>query len=256
MGPEHQQHEHDAAIDRVLAALRDAAPPAGMEARIAQRLADQRVNATVDASLWRGLFAHLAPQSAWLHGAITGVAVASLAFAAFLLVTHPAYTSPHHEGSMAQADGSSSQHGAAPQTGRATSVSAPAQAPAGQSGNARCGNPALIRARGGGAPSRTVSDATPQRAILRTASFAPSRPAPPAPLTAQERALLQLARTADPATLAALSPAAEQKADAEREAAFEKFFAPSPQLVAAEKAEEEATHSADGTSPQPNQVQN
>jgi len=249
MGPEHKQHK--AAIDRVLEALRDAAPPAGMETRIAQRLAEQRVDATVDTSLWRGLFARLAIQGPWLRGAITGAATASLAFGAFLLLARP-----HHEDSMAQTSGNSSQRWVAPRAGRATPVSVGAEPPVGQSGNKPCGNPMLMRARGGATPSRTVSGAIPRRPILRTASFAPSRPAPPAPLTAQERALLQLTRTASPAALAALNPAAEQQADAEREAAFEKFFAPSPQLIAAEKAEEEATHSADGTSPQPLEVQN
>ncbi len=254
MGPEHKQHED--AIDRVLGALRDAAPPAGMETRIAQRLAEQRVDTTVDASLWRSLFARLAMQGPWLRGAITGVAVASLAFGAFLLLTRPAYTPTHHESSMAQTGGGSSQRGATPQTVHATPV-VRAEASAGQSSNAPCGDPALMHVHNPSAAPRDYrANRSEDRPLLRSASFAPSGPAPPAPLTAQERALLQLARTADPAALAALNPAAEQKADAEREAAFEKFFAPSPQLIAAEKAEEEATHSADGSSPQPTEVQN
>ena len=113
-------------------ALRDATPPAGMETRIAQRLAGQRVDMTADASLWRGLFARLAMQGPWLRGAITGVAVASLAFGAVLLLVRPAFAPLHHEGSMAQIGGSSSQHGVAPQTGRATPVSVGAEPPAGQ----------------------------------------------------------------------------------------------------------------------------
>jgi len=251
MGPENTQH--DDAIDRTLGVLRDAAPPAGMETRIVQRLAEQRVNTTEDASLGRDLFARLTPQSQWLRGAFCGAAAASLACAILFFATRPAHT-PLQNGSAAQAGGGPSQHGAAPQTVRTTPVSVRAEVPAGQSGNAPCGNPALIRAHNNSAAPRVYP--SEDRPILRSASFAPSKPAPPTPLTAQERALIQLVRTASPAAVAALSPAAEQKADAEREAAFEKFFAPSPQLIAAEKAEEEAAHSADGTSPQPTQVQN
>ncbi|HEY2861380.1 MAG TPA: hypothetical protein VGJ21_23420, partial [Terracidiphilus sp.] len=91
---------------------------------------------------------------------------------------------------------------------------------------------------------------------LIPASFAPSHPAPPAPLTAQERALVQLVRTASPAQLASLNPSAEQKSEAEREAAYKKFFAPSPELLAAEKAEEEATHSGGVNASHLNEVQN
>jgi hypothetical protein len=48
------------------------------------------------------------------------------------------------------------------------------------------------------------------------------------PLTAQERALIELARTADPKMLVALSPETQAKVEAQEEDNFNKFFAPPP----------------------------
>jgi len=82
--------------------------------------------------------------------------------------------------------------------------------------------------------------ASPRSAHLLPASFAPSHPAPPAPLTAQERALIELARKANPALLAALSPAAQQKADAKRQADFDAFFAPSAEVRKIDEEQKQA----------------
>jgi hypothetical protein len=63
---------------------------------------------------------------------------------------------------------------------------------------------------------------------LPSASFAPSHPAPVQPLTAQERALIQLARTADPRLLASLTPETQAKVAAQQADDYNKFFAPPP----------------------------
>lgn len=63
---------------------------------------------------------------------------------------------------------------------------------------------------------------------LPDASFAPSHPAPVLPLTAQERALVRLAQTADPKLLAALSPETQAKIEAQEADNYNKFFAPPP----------------------------
>jgi hypothetical protein len=60
------------------------------------------------------------------------------------------------------------------------------------------------------------------------ASFAPSHPAPVLPLTAEERALARLARTADPKLLAALSPETQARVEAQEADNYNKFFAPPP----------------------------
>jgi hypothetical protein len=277
----HQPHDHtepDQSIDRTLAALRTAAPPEGMEARITERLAARGVPHSSRPRGMGGFIASLLPQSLWLRGAITGAALASLAFATFLVAGHLAQThspkaanlnsseanidSPALKGrgfsravSATAADGTLVPEGASP--------CAPSQGPA-------HGAPIILSAARPRVPhssrgllrdeweeGRTSASA----AHLIPASFAPSHPAPPAPLTAQERALVQLVRTATPAELAALNPAAQQKADAEREAAFQKFFAPSPERVALDESQgvninpDKAT-SPQPTPPQPAEVQN
>ena len=68
----------------------------------------------------------------------------------------------------------------------------------------------------------------PKATLLRVASTEP-HPLLSGPLTAQERGLLLLARTADPQQLAMLNSEAQAKAKAEDADQFEKFFAPPPQ---------------------------
>ena len=63
MDTDHNQH--DEAIDKVLTALRDAAPPQGMEARIAQRLAQTPSPAPASAFGWRALFTSSAMAATW-----------------------------------------------------------------------------------------------------------------------------------------------------------------------------------------------
>ena len=63
-----------------------------------------------------------------------------------------------------------------------------------------CASPRVLPVRNTAPPRRIDA----QRAEALTAINAPSHPAPVRPLTAQERALVELARTADPKMLAAL----------------------------------------------------
>ena len=68
----------------------------------------------------------------------------------------------------------------------------------------------------------------PKATLLRVASTE-RHPILSGPLTAQERGLLLLARTADPQQLAMLNSEAQAKVKAEDADQFEKFFAPPPQ---------------------------
>lgn len=223
----HQPDPHDADVDRALSALRSAAPPAGMEDRILQTL-DARLGEPQPKS-----FLH----SAFLRGALTGALVTATACAAlFFALRAPHSTTPQtaataHPAPIATpvALHTSDQCSAVPSSPQGSHPSSAVGANAALNAGVPHSSRVLWRDEWEGKSTRSLR--------LIPASFAPSRPAPPAPPTAQERALIQLVRTASPAELAALSPAAEQKADAQRQAEFEKFFAPSPEIRAIDEAE-------------------
>src|ERR1017187_8572182 len=82
---ENQHNQPDAAIDKTLAALNSAAPPEGLEARIAARIAAQPAPAV---SPWRDRFTGYTLASAWWRGALTGAVAPMLAICAVLLFQH------------------------------------------------------------------------------------------------------------------------------------------------------------------------
>ena len=278
----HQPNQPDPVdidIARTLAALNSAAPPEGMETRIAQRLAEERtpgapfLRSRQDAHGW------VVSHSAWLRGALTGALVATAACALILYTTRT-----HHPAQLQVAANTSHPITGTPVTLKtgdicmgapsirdghgadgwdehsplAISTHSPGGVP--HPSSAWVGNvPTNAQVRHSSRPYRdeweehssfAVSSRTPH---LIPASFAPSKPAPPAPLTAQERALAELA--ANPAALAALSPSTD-KSDAQREADFQKFFAPPPELIAAQKAQDEALGLTKPTNAQPAKDQN
>ncbi len=264
----------DQSIDRTLTALRSAAPPEGMEARIADRLAARGVPHSSRLGGMSGILAALLPQSAWLRGALTGAVAASLAFAALLFATH--LTHPHPSQSVelnspalkgrgfsravsaTQAEGALAPESISPCAPPLTHA-APAilsRVPHSSRGLLRDEWEEQRRVPHPSSAWVGTATTTSHAAHLIPASFAPSHPAPPAPLTAQERALVQLVRTATPAELAALNPATQEKADADREAAFQKFFAPPPEPPAADKPQNGPTDADNTTPPQPTEVQN
>ena len=209
-----EHNHHDEAVDKVLAVLRDTAPPEGMQARIHQRLAAAPTSTPgshwpVVVSRWKAVFAGSTLAGAWARGALSGAAVALLAVAAVLLLQHSSRT--NH--SQVAANNSDAPHAIPP---AATPVSA---APIAQPHSVPCVSPHLLRAQ--------VPVSAPGN-IYRPASFAPSHPAPELPLTAQERELARLAQTADPRLLAALAPEMQAKLDAQETDNFNKFFAPPP----------------------------
>jgi hypothetical protein len=191
------------AIDQALAALRNAAPPEGMEARIAHRLAQQ-----ASASQRSTAAAH-----AWWRGAATGAAAATLALGVVLFAQHRSHITPQTSARVAPAPNAAALvSSSATANGRGTP----------------CAKPALLRAQLAAAPPRMQLPALPTPAELRAATVAPSRPAPALPLTAQERALIRLARTADPKQLVAFDEEAQARQDAQQAEEFEKFFTPPP----------------------------
>jgi hypothetical protein len=187
-----EPNQNDNAIDKTLAALNTAAPPEGLEARIAHRLQQQPTPALP----WRDRLTGFTLSAAWWRGAATGAAFALLAVTAVLLLQHK--TPPPHR----------------------IAVNAPTHAPTITPVNAPeslnpCAHPAILRTHTP-APAPTTEIA------------APSHPAPVLPLTPQERELVRLAQTADPRALATLNSEHQAQLEAENAAQFEKFFTPPP----------------------------
>ena len=208
--------EHDNAVDKVLAALRDAVPPEGMDARIAQRLEQQAKTAQDAAFRWRDLLAGSALAGAWWRGAISGAATAMLVTGLFLFAGH--LLRPH----KVLPDGGqlAVKEAVAPAV---TPVNASTHTtPASEDRAKPCVRPAVLRVR---SLAPTPSDEK-LLAESRAESVAPSHPAPELALTAQERGLVRLVRTADPKELATLNSETQAKLQAKDEADFDKFFAP------------------------------
>jgi hypothetical protein len=203
-----EHRNHDDAIDKTLAALKTATPPDGMEARILQRLQQQPAPAAP--LCWRDLLTGSALAAAWWRGAISGVATAMLLVGALLFAQHTLRTK------QPAISNSAASHNLAP-----TPVSVAA--------SAGCPTHAQVHRAWVGSTTRETIHAQVHRAwVGSTASFAPSHPAPVQPLTAQERALIQLARTADPRLLASLTPETQAKLAAQQADDYNKFFAPPP----------------------------
>ena len=192
---ENEHRNHDNAIDKTLAALKSAAPPQGMDARILQRLQQQPAPAAP--FCWRDLLTRSALAAVWWRGALSGAAAAMLLVGALLLAQHTLRTKQPAVSQLAPARSL---------TPVALPVTASAPASAG------CPTHAQIH----------------RAWVGSDASFAPSHPAPILPLTAEERALARLARTADPKLLAALSPETQARVDAQEADNYNKFFAPPP----------------------------
>jgi hypothetical protein len=203
MGTEHNQH--DDAVEKVLAALKTAAPPVGMDTRIAERL--RQTQATTTAPPWRNRIVASLPTAAWWRGTLTGAAMATLAITAVLFLQRTTRIPPK----PIAAAPSSAPIAALP-------VSSTAATP--------CPNPRVLRAHSI-APVFEVPPPTTE--MLRSESLARSRPAPAMPLTAQERELSRLVHTAGPTELAMLNSENEARVEAEEAAAFNKFFTPPPQ---------------------------
>ena len=179
----------DPTIERLLAALRDAEPSAVMERRILQAMAARQAEAS--APFWP----RLRPIAASLVSAlaITGTLIVAVA------------VRPHW-----RAPADTRSHASAPAKRRPTQKEVVAQqAPI-----------APRRPAKPGSRSRLVP-AVPE---TQAASF----PAPPLPLTEQERLLLRVARRRDPQDIAILNPAVQAAQSAKATDQFQQFFGIDP----------------------------
>jgi hypothetical protein len=200
-----ERHPEDS-IDQLLAALKAAVPPAGLETRITHRLAQTPASAHRAPSRSRYPLFSTSGASTFWRGAATGAAFALLTVAAVLLLRHQ----------TASRTDTATTHTSAP-TAVSVKVAGSPTAP--------CAQPAVFHHRTPAAPQPRADSLL---AESQTASDAPSHPAPALPLTAQERELVRMARIGDPKQLATINPETQAQLLAQQAADFDKFFAPPP----------------------------
>ena len=192
------QDKRDAAIDRTLAALSEARPPEGMEARIQQRLRYHTAQASLSGQTWR-------PVKTWWMGVLTGAAIATL----ICVIGWFGLSGPTNRTVARNA----------PTAARTPRVLGVANRPAEAPPVCPSAEPAVRR--------EAVQAKEPL--ILRAAAES-QKPASPAKneLTPQERELVRLAQVADPQELSSMTAEARARADAQQAAAFKEFFTPPP----------------------------
>ena len=196
------------AIEKVMAGLREASASPGMERRILKAV-EVRISAR-SRSGWRRVwpmgFAGASARRPFAWGiALAGVLAAAVVIPSTYRMGHaPAPSGVTPTGVVFQASAASGPIPRGPQ------ISVPGSGPR----SAR--KPVRTRTR----LDRDTSSAAPQEA--RVVSY----PAPPMPLTEQERLLLRIVHAGDPVELAMLNPEVRAKREAEDEAEFHRFFPP------------------------------
>lgn len=186
------------AIEKVLAGLRDAEAPAGMERRILETVQ----NHVSTYSRW-----------SWLATARRRITIRPMAYAAAfasigaLVLVIPAIHQRRHAPMQ-----SAKAIPSAPLPSATVSESAGPQRPA-------------IIARSSRRPKpRRLEVVDTQESLAVREMNAPSRPAPPLPLTEQEKLLVRFVRTSTPEQLAANDPTKLAEHDAQEQAELDRFF--------------------------------
>jgi len=187
----------DEAIDRVLAGLREAAAPEGMERRILEAVRER-------AAVREGAAA--SARQTWVWGiALAGAA----ALCAAIYLTG---FGTGHKSAVAKGHTNAAQ-------ARAVAVQGSPRVPVGP-------------ARAGGTQAR-VERVEAEDSLEVREMRAPSLPAPEMPLTEQERLLLRIAHQGDPELLAMLEPEVQAKLEADDVAEYQRFFSEPVKEVAA-----------------------
>jgi hypothetical protein len=202
------------AIDRVLAGLRDADPPAGMERRILDRLKERETERS--RSEWRPIW--LVTPVSWAVGrpVACGVALAGVLAVVWTItvVRRPGHVPVQSRVSVAPVESVHANNSEAIEKSAQVSRREPRVRSVGKMNVRKVSS-------GAGAGVNEDSDS------LALQEFrAASQPAPPLPLTEQEKLLLRIAHRGAPEELAALNPSLRAERDAEEKAEVQRFFEP------------------------------
>lgn len=200
-------NDSEETIQRVLAGLRDAEAPPGMERRIVDALENRASGLT--ASSWRdwrpswpAIWARFVVTQSWAGRiAVTAVLVICVEVAVknFGHITKEPKLHSNVAGLLPQAV----------RAGDRQTVQPPSTDSSGRVRNAT--------------PVRRVRQSSVHDSAALTEMRAVSHPAPEAPLTEEEMLLVRIAHRADPQELAMLNPQVRARRDAESEAEFLKF---------------------------------
>jgi hypothetical protein len=233
------------AIEKVLADLRNADAPEGMERRILDAMEDQALRKS------RSVWSRLRPM--WLAmpdrpavtmsfacgialGVVVGVAIAIPAIRRIGHTDAESKVNPVRAGSLAPVSSKAEVSGTqvVPYEHRASSIRSVGRL------NADTRRPIA------------ESDAD---SVARQEMLAVSYPAPPMPLTAQERLLLRIAHRHDPVELAMLEPELRAVEEAKEKEEFQRFFGPPANKSTAEQLEPATSTPEQAGSGQPNTEQ-
>jgi hypothetical protein len=235
--PANALHAHpDARIDQALAALRTAAPPSGLEQRIAARIANAAEARSVTTSLFASRTA--SPLAVRLNAvkdlrsllaetpryALAATSLVMMLAALSFFALHAHYPTP------TRSQVSASILPLQPPARNSSTSASLDSAELRSHRNAPTRSPA-VAAEGASRPAPVLSEASPTPtdpdAIALAETLAPSRPAPPMPLTQQELLTLAATRPGQPIQLAELdlarAPALRAAAEASEQASLQRY---------------------------------
>lgn len=221
--------DSDQAIEKVLAGLRDAEAPAGMERRILETVQSRAFTR----SRWGWL--RIGARPVIYAGALAGV----VALVLMVPASHQPKQAFTHSAKIAPSTPIS------PAPSATVAENAEPQRPTMVTRSSRRPQPRKLK---------VVDPVDPEESLAVREMNAPSRPAPPLPLTEQEKLLVRFVRTRTPEELATIDPVKWAAHDQQERAEFDKFFGrlPKDQLIRAhpvkgqsvkEKPAEEALNS-------------
>jgi hypothetical protein len=204
----------DESIDKVLGGLRDAGPAVGMERRILEAV-EKRASERSKTSWWQqsSKVFRLSPAKLLLCGSAFAIVV-------ILLVTPKFYQ--HRDASPV------STKSLTPLIANVvrTSPTVPAMVERNERQPASAKYQTLHVQRVKTIRNQSPAQNTAADALALREMTAPSHPAPPLPLTAQEKLLVRVVHKGDPVELAMLNPEVRARQIADSQAEFQKFFVP------------------------------
>ena len=194
--------DSDQAMEKVLAGLRDAKAPMGMERRILEGLQSRTADSV---------------RQGWLTRLASRIAVRPIGYVALMaggmaiiLAIPAAIQLLQHAPVQSAQETRSAPLPPVPSMTAAESV--------------ELQRPAIVTRSPRRPKPRKLEAADPEEALAMREMNAPSRPAPPLPLTEQEKALVRFVRTRTPEELAAIDPAKWAAQDEQQRAEFDRFF--------------------------------